>query len=98
MRKDRGERQFIRITLYLFQWKTLCKDSFLYFPIFGSINKNKSGENYLWLTEKVWFIFRDYITHQCQGIFEVCSYFVIFILFILFVTKRNIASLFPIFD
>ena len=45
-KNERGERQFIRITLYLFKWKTLCKDSFLYFPVFGSINKNKSGENY----------------------------------------------------
>ena len=62
-KNERGERQFIRITLYLFKWKTLCKDSFLYFPVFGSINKNKSGENYLSSTEKVWFIFRDYITH-----------------------------------
>ena len=42
--------------------------------------------------------FHHYITHQCHGIFEVCSHFVIFILFILFETKRNIGSLFPIFD
>ena len=27
--------------------KTLCKDSFLYFPLFGSIKKEESKENYI---------------------------------------------------
>ena len=34
----------------LFQWKTLCINSFPYFPVFGSIRKIESKENYIWLT------------------------------------------------
>ena len=45
--------------LHLFQWKTLCKDSFLYFSIFSNIKKNKSKENYFWSVEKVRLIFKD---------------------------------------
>ena len=33
-------------TLCLFRWKTLCKDSFLYFRVFGNIRINESKENY----------------------------------------------------
>ena len=32
------------LTLRLFQRKTLCKDSFPYFPIFGSIKKKKMNQ------------------------------------------------------
>ena len=41
--------------LYLFRRKTFCKDSFLCFPVFGTIKKkeNESKENYIWLIEKV---------------------------------------------
>ena len=35
------------LTLHLFRWKILCKDIFPYFPVFGSIRKNESKENYL---------------------------------------------------
>ena len=31
--------EIYRDMLYLFRWKTLCKYSFLSFPIFGSIRK-----------------------------------------------------------
>jgi len=36
------------LTLRLFRWKILCKDSFPCFLMFGSIRKNESMENYLW--------------------------------------------------
>ena len=35
------------LTFCLFQWKTLCKDNFPCFPLFGSIKKDESKENYL---------------------------------------------------
>ena len=35
-----------KFTLYLFRWKNLCKDSFAYFPAFGSIRKNELKENH----------------------------------------------------
>jgi len=44
----------------MFQWKTLREDRFLHFPMFGSIRKDGSKENYLWSMEnllKPWLIF-----------------------------------------
>ena len=35
------------VMLCLFQSKTLCKDNFLYFPVFGGIRINELKENYL---------------------------------------------------
>ena len=40
----------------------MCFVSFPYFSVFGGIRKNESKENYLWLTKKVWLIFRDFFS------------------------------------
>ena len=47
------------IPLCLFRWKTLRKNSFSYFLVFGSTRNNESKENNLWSIEKIWLIFID---------------------------------------
>ena len=48
--KKRNERVSVgnhNFMLYLFWWKTLCKNIFPYFLVCGSIRKNELKENYL---------------------------------------------------
>ena len=42
-----GNDDFLCTELCLFRWKTFYKDSFPHFPLFGSIKKAWSTENYL---------------------------------------------------
>ena len=54
-----GKERNKNIVFHLFQWKTLCKNSFSNFLIFSNIRKNELKKNYFWSTEKILLIFKD---------------------------------------
>ena len=50
------------LTVCLFRWKILCKDSFPCFPMYGSIRKNEKGKLYL-VKHKKYNLFLDIVFH-----------------------------------
>ena len=54
---------FHLFTLRLFQWKTLCEDSFPYFPMFDNIKKKMSQKKTIFGQRKKYDLFLKIVFH-----------------------------------